>query len=989
MIEVTITASALIVLVLLLRVLLKWKVTARVQYALWAVVLIRLLLPVSLFSSSISVLRWMPEPEAAPVTQSQQAPSNSVVTTVPVLPSGQTLPSDPVIRAEGSDLPVSPAPSWQFEPRYVLYIGWAVAGAWMLLTNLRFWRNLRRDSVPVELEGVPLPVRQCASLSTPCLFGLLHPTIYLTPDCLEDETKLSHVLAHEYTHYRHGDHLWAALRCLCLVLHWFNPLVWAAAVLSRRDCELACDEGALARLGEEERTAYGRTLLSMATSTGSSPLRAATTMNLGKRSLRERIVLIANRPKMTVLTLLVVLLVLALAVGCTFSSPTETETNDVSVADGVEAPEDVLAIARQEAAEKVLSSATEGEPFTEAVILDREITELTLAARYESMADYPIEVWYLDYRLLAEEPENLVLAGSYGLDEENWCVGLYTDLIIGYEDGTAKLLCSTRFDFSDTEAMTREALEYAGVLTAPTYPGHHVAAEVTLVNNDHWTLILSQPVTQGDTGIWCVERAYDGSGGTYYFTGIDPETESADYYAALQAECDAGHRPGLLDPEDVARTYLSEVWGWSGSTVAQLELVSGVTDAEVLTASAAAEKAIGTAEEPDFDRPEALLSAEVDVWLHIPLSDRDFWYAVKSGRLTELLEDYVWEAVPDRQAPSQGDGIPLILQPKEINESYLQFCEDSDLVLFRSKEKETWYQITPKESDASSAASQLFALLYDAEYKINRSRITVDADGRSAEAIATDFADRFAKMHMELLPGSPYAVTSAQIAGLDVYDTSEYAICFELTLVLEPVEPNSIVWMAGAGIEPFTDGPWAGKWKWTRQINLVKDGNLWCFVELGSGGIQAEDAYLWPVEKYYTLSTLFGGRVHPLTGTASDHTGIDIVAPEGTPVLAARDGMVIIEDFSATDGNYLVIQHTDGTSALYAHLKDYAVPAGTTVQTGQVIGSVGSTGASTGSHLHFEVRDADSNPVDPLNYYDLNALSLYVQSGDQTAPLID
>ncbi len=56
---------------------------------------------------------------------------------------------------------------------------------------------------------------------------------------------LRHVLTHEFTHYRHGDHLWSMLRCLALAVHWWNPLVWLAAELSRRDAELACDEGAL------------------------------------------------------------------------------------------------------------------------------------------------------------------------------------------------------------------------------------------------------------------------------------------------------------------------------------------------------------------------------------------------------------------------------------------------------------------------------------------------------------------------------------------------------------------------------------------------------------------------------------------------------------------------------------------------------------------------------------------------------------------------
>ena len=83
-------------------------------------------------------------------------------------------------------------------------------------------------------------------LPSPCLVGILSlPAIYLTPEAIQDEDTLRHVLAHELTHFAHKDHIWSALRCVCLVLHWYNPLVWLACVLSRRDGELACDEGAV------------------------------------------------------------------------------------------------------------------------------------------------------------------------------------------------------------------------------------------------------------------------------------------------------------------------------------------------------------------------------------------------------------------------------------------------------------------------------------------------------------------------------------------------------------------------------------------------------------------------------------------------------------------------------------------------------------------------------------------------------------------------
>ena len=73
------------------------------------------------------------------------------------------------------------------------------------------------------------------------------------------------MLAHELTHYRHRDYLWALIHIICLSIYWFHPLVWAAAVLSRRDSELACDEGTLRKLGHENRAEYGRMIIEMST----------------------------------------------------------------------------------------------------------------------------------------------------------------------------------------------------------------------------------------------------------------------------------------------------------------------------------------------------------------------------------------------------------------------------------------------------------------------------------------------------------------------------------------------------------------------------------------------------------------------------------------------------------------------------------------------------------------------------------------------------
>ena len=113
------------------------------------------------------------------------------------------------------------------------------------------------------------------------------------------------------------------------------------------------------------------------------------------------------------------------------------------------------------------------------------------------------------------------------------------------------------------------------------------------------------------------------------------------------------------------------------------------------------------------------------------------------------------------------------------------------------------------------------------------------------------------------------------------------------------------------------------------------------------------------------LTSLFGPRIHPIFGTARDHDGVDYGAPAGAPIRAAAPGTVISAGPRGGYGNATIVDHGGGLATLYAHQSEMFVAAGTAVTAGQVIGAVGSTGFSTGPHLHFEVR-VGGIPVDPL-----------------------
>lgn len=127
-------------------------------------------------------------------------------------------------------------------------------------------------------------------------------------------------------------------------------------------------------------------------------------------------------------------------------------------------------------------------------------------------------------------------------------------------------------------------------------------------------------------------------------------------------------------------------------------------------------------------------------------------------------------------------------------------------------------------------------------------------------------------------------------------------------------------------------------------------------------GIAAGGELRLPVDA--PLSSRFGPRVHPVTGRTRLHAGLDLAAPTGTPIGAAHAGTVTFAGVRGGYGNLVIVDHGDGTESRYAHQHTIAVRAGQTVAAGDLLGTVGSTGQSTGPHLHFEFRRG-GQPVDP------------------------
>jgi len=152
-----------------------------------------------------------------------------------------------------------------------------------------------------------------------------------------------------------------------------------------------------------------------------------------------------------------------------------------------------------------------------------------------------------------------------------------------------------------------------------------------------------------------------------------------------------------------------------------------------------------------------------------------------------------------------------------------------------------------------------------------------------------------------------------------------------------------------------------------RQENelLAESNSLTGVINGSSGGGGGTGSLIWPV--HGPVTSPFGWRIHPILGTKKFHTGIDIGVGYGTPIHAADSGAVIYATWMSGYGNVIIIDHGRGISTLYAHQSSLAVGNGVKVSRGQTIGYVGSTGFSTGPHLHFEMR-VNGTPVDPMAY---------------------
>ena len=318
MLREVLTVSALILAVLLVRAIFKNRVPKRMVYTLWLVVLVKLCLPGTLVSLPV-----LPAEEAAAPVQRVELPAQPLPAQQPA--QAVTQPQTPVQQPVSPAQEAAEAPAKPLTAMQIFQIVWAggsaLLGLWLFGTWLVFTVRLHKNRRFLGRYG-RTRIYISSTVKSPCLAGLV-PAVYLTEDVLQtDSTEL--ILRHELTHLRHLDFLWSLCRTAAVIAYWWNPFIWLAAILSKRDAELACDEAVAAGLSDAQRLVYARAILAQA------PRRAAA-LSLAGPPVRERILFLTKKQRTSALCVILALLLIVSAAGCSITELTRQKTGEITL----------------------------------------------------------------------------------------------------------------------------------------------------------------------------------------------------------------------------------------------------------------------------------------------------------------------------------------------------------------------------------------------------------------------------------------------------------------------------------------------------------------------------------------------------------------------------------------------------------------------------------------------------------------------------------
>lgn len=438
--NMSVTASVVILFVLLARLLLK-KAPKIFSYALWAVVLFRLLCPVSI-TTGFSLLGLFDAPVTETTTHTtavEYIPQDVVHTPAPEV----KLPVPGINQSVNELLPqgdeqtaADPMEASVTLATLVWLAGIGVLAAYSVVSLLRL-RGRLVGAVPLR-DNIYL----ADYIETPFVMGILRPKIYLPSSLSEQEQ--GYIILHERHHIRRGDHIIKALAFLALCVHWFNPLVWAAFVLSAKDMEMSCDEAVVKKLGDGIRADYFASLLSLATG---RRIIAGTPLAFGEGDTKSRIrnLLSWKQPKVwiTVTAAVVCVAVVAACAGNPRETAAETP-GDTDFMTGQFASMEEYAQRVMDGKKTAHYYRPDGSEAT-ANVTGTKLAWLEKQGEVEGLApEGTLEAWTFNYLVQVDvDPEQIMLVGGM-YEEDGWYdlegQGGHNLVVLRYSDGSYNLV---------------------------------------------------------------------------------------------------------------------------------------------------------------------------------------------------------------------------------------------------------------------------------------------------------------------------------------------------------------------------------------------------------------------------------------------------------------------------------------------------------------------------------------------------------------------
>ena len=385
---IMIQTAFLVIAILAVQKLLGNKLHAYVRYGLWLLVVLRLLIPVNFIDSPFSMLQVAGVIRPSDVVERNTAllradfneqenisngqdmsPANVLQATNTVVATGNALSVENAEHTTADRIEIGASDSLQTDHTLrtddearrinmkrlqiimaeaylsglinrawyaIRLIGSLLVGGFLGFSHIRFRRRLHKMRVPYQ-ENIPglirstrIPIYRAQDLETPCLVGLVRPAIYIGTDLDTNSDHFRYTITHEEVHYLHWDHIWGFVRVVLVVVYWFHPCVWLAAVLSARDGEIACDYGTVRQLGQEERFAYGEMLLNLSKIQGGKRVYSYGTMLLPHKSeLKERILRLTQFDTNKVWAGILAALLMIVVAGCAFTGASEIDGDKV------------------------------------------------------------------------------------------------------------------------------------------------------------------------------------------------------------------------------------------------------------------------------------------------------------------------------------------------------------------------------------------------------------------------------------------------------------------------------------------------------------------------------------------------------------------------------------------------------------------------------------------------------------------------------------